>query len=121
MGSNKASKKTLEAMLFEALSQLFQSLKDAEIELQNVSIEADEIDLEPIVRAIMAQIPAPRAVEKPAIKRFPEKLLEAEFTPPTSEYPGRVVEVKIGATKSEGGTRGKSIICLLYTSDAADE
>jgi acetyl-CoA decarbonylase/synthase complex subunit delta len=110
MGSSKASKKTLEAIVFEALSQLFQSLKDAEIELQNVSIEADEIDLEPIVRAVMAQIPAPRAVEKPAVKRLPEKLLEAEFTPPTSEYPGRVVEVKIGATKSEGGTRSKSII-----------
>ncbi len=108
MASSKTPKK-FETMVFETLLQLFQNLKDAEIELQNVTIEADEIDLEPIVRAIMAQIPAPRVTEKPAVKRLPEKLLEAEFTPPTSGYPGRVVEVKIGATKSEGGTRGKTI------------
>ncbi|MEM3464426.1 MAG: CO dehydrogenase/acetyl-CoA synthase subunit delta, partial [Candidatus Bathyarchaeia archaeon] len=33
-----------------------------------------------------------------------------EFLPPIESYPGKVVEVKLGATKSEGGTRGKTIV-----------
>ncbi len=33
-----------------------------------------------------------------------------EFVPPVEAYPGKVVEVKLGATKSEGGTRGKTVI-----------
>jgi len=38
------------------------------------------------------------------------KILEAPFNPPTIKYPGQIVEVKLGATKNEGGTRAKSII-----------
>jgi len=40
----------------------------------------------------------------------PTKILEAAFTPPIVEYPGQIVEVKLGATKGEGGTRRKSIV-----------
>jgi acetyl-CoA decarbonylase/synthase complex subunit delta len=40
----------------------------------------------------------------------PTEILEAEFVPPVETYPGRVVEVKLGATKGEGGTRGKSVV-----------
>ena len=48
------------------------------------------------------------AASKSKVK--PRKILEAMFTPPNIEYPGQIVEVKLGATKGEGGTRGKSIV-----------
>ncbi|MEM3475822.1 MAG: CO dehydrogenase/acetyl-CoA synthase subunit delta [Candidatus Bathyarchaeia archaeon] len=38
------------------------------------------------------------------------KLLKVKFELPEVSYPGRINEVKIGATKSEGGTRKKTII-----------
>jgi acetyl-CoA decarbonylase/synthase complex subunit delta len=44
------------------------------------------------------------------VKTTPAKLIEADFAQPAQTYPVKIVEVKLGATKSEGGTRGKSII-----------
>jgi acetyl-CoA decarbonylase/synthase complex subunit delta len=43
-------------------------------------------------------------------KAKPSTISETEFVPPVETYPSRIVEVKIGATRSEGGTRGKSIV-----------
>jgi acetyl-CoA decarbonylase/synthase complex subunit delta len=40
----------------------------------------------------------------------PSKLITAQFAPPTETYAGKIVEVKLGATRGEGGTRGKSIV-----------
>ena len=39
----------------------------------------------------------------------PSSLIETEFKPPVQTYKGRIAEVKLGATKSEGGSRGKTI------------
>ena len=53
------------------------------------------------------------ALSEPAAqpsKLKPSKILKATFSPPNVEYPGQIVEVKLGATKGEGGTRGRSII-----------
>jgi len=44
------------------------------------------------------------------IKAKPDELIETEFALPVESYPCKIVEVKLGATKSEGGTRGKTII-----------
>jgi len=44
------------------------------------------------------------------VRAKPAKLIETDFTPPAPTYPTKIVEVKLGATKNEGGTRGKSII-----------
>jgi acetyl-CoA decarbonylase/synthase complex subunit delta len=38
------------------------------------------------------------------------EIQEPGFLPPKAEYPGQIVEVRLGATKGEGGTRGKSIV-----------
>jgi acetyl-CoA decarbonylase/synthase complex subunit delta len=46
----------------------------------------------------------------PPVKAKPATIIEAEFVPPVETYPSRVVEVKLGATKSEGGSRGKSVV-----------
>jgi acetyl-CoA decarbonylase/synthase complex subunit delta len=38
------------------------------------------------------------------------KLAKSEFVPPIETYSGSVVEVQLGATRREGGTRGKTVI-----------
>ena len=53
----------------------------------------------------------PQAVVKPAVPRvIPTQLLSAKTSIPEGVYSGEIVEVKLGATKSEGGTRGKSYV-----------
>lgn len=42
-------------------------------------------------------------------KAKPTELIKTEFVPPIETYPGKVAEVKLGATRSEGGTRGKTV------------
>ena len=75
-----------------------------ELELEDVDMEVDELEF----------VYQPGVM--PAIKRMvtskvkPTSLLEAPFTLPIQKYPGQIVEVKLGATKSEGGSRGKPVI-----------
>ena len=80
----------------------------AEIELEDVELEFDELELELLpggVRLIPRMAPpVAKKEEKPA------QLLEVEYAPPKQEYPGRIVEVKLGATRAEGGTRSHSIV-----------
>ncbi len=54
----------------------------------------------------------PQKVTQPPTptKVLPTQLIPAKTSIPKAEYPGEVVEVRLGATKSEGGTRGKSYI-----------
>ncbi|MEM3755045.1 MAG: CO dehydrogenase/acetyl-CoA synthase subunit delta, partial [Candidatus Bathyarchaeia archaeon] len=87
------------------LLELFKEFK--EIEIDNVEINADELTLivQPIIQAIKPLEPIP--VSSPL--KIPEELTKAEFIPPIESYQGYVVEVKIGATRSEGGSRGKVI------------
>jgi len=44
------------------------------------------------------------------VKTKPANSIEVDFARPAKTYPVKIVEVKLGATKSEGGTRGKSIV-----------
>jgi len=87
--------------LFELLS------KFEEVELEDVDIEVGDLEiwLQPA-----AAVAAPPKVVTPPLKVKPTTILEVDFTPPIEEYPGRIVEVTLGATKSERGTRGKSIV-----------
>jgi acetyl-CoA decarbonylase/synthase complex subunit delta len=53
----------------------------------------------------------PKAIVEPIVPRvLPNQLLSEITSLPQETYPGEIVEVKLGATKSEGGTRGKSYI-----------
>jgi len=83
--------------------------KFTEIELEDVEIEVGDLEF-----SIQPAMPIPTAVpakEIPVLEKVkPTKLLETEFKAPKEEYPGQIVEVKLGATKGEGGTRGSSII-----------
>ncbi|UCE58084.1 MAG: CO dehydrogenase/acetyl-CoA synthase subunit delta [Candidatus Bathyarchaeota archaeon] len=74
------------------------------MELENVEIELEDLELwvQP------GAVPALRLGAPPKAK--PTTILEAPFNPPIDTYPGQIAEVRLGATKSEGGTRGKSIV-----------
>ena len=75
-----------------------------ELELEDVDMIVDELEFvyQPGV------MPAIQRIVASKVK--PTSLLDAPFTLPMQKYPGQIVEVKLGATKSEGGSRGKSII-----------
>jgi acetyl-CoA decarbonylase/synthase complex subunit delta len=82
--------------------------KFAEIELEDVEIEIGDLEI-----SIQPSIPLPTMAPPREIsvleKIKPTELLQTEFRVPKGDYPGQIVEVKLGATKSEGGTRGSSI------------
>ena len=89
------------------LMELLAKLQEVELEDFEMDVGDLEIWLQP------GAVAAPRAVLPklaPPVRVKPTKILEAEFAPPVQTYPGKVVEVKLGATRSEGGTRGKSVI-----------
>lgn len=77
-----------------------------EIELEDVEIDVGDLEIwvQPTVGAATPLKAVPRAKEKPTT------ILEDKFKPLIMEYPGRIVEVKLGATKGEGGSRSKSLV-----------
>jgi len=80
--------------------------KFQEIELEDVDLEVDELEL--WIQPGAGVVTPAKVVTQPKAK--PAKIVELDFVPPVMEYSGKIVEVKIGATKSEGGTRGRSVI-----------
>ncbi len=82
--------------------------KFQQIELEDVEISFDELELSLTPGMIMG---APKAMPTivPA-KAKPTSLLEAEVGIPREEYPGKIVEVRLGATRAEGGSRGSHVV-----------
>ncbi len=80
--------------------------KFGEIELEDVTIEAQRLR----IRLPEALLPAVRGRIAPPTPAMPEEIRRTEFTYPKMEWTGRVTEVRIGATKEEGGTRSNSVI-----------
>jgi acetyl-CoA decarbonylase/synthase complex subunit delta len=74
-----------------------------EIELEDVDIAVEELEF--VYQPGM--IPAIRRMAESKLK--PTSLLPAPFNLPLQKYPGQIAEITLGATKSQGGTRGKSI------------
>jgi acetyl-CoA decarbonylase/synthase complex subunit delta len=86
-------------------------MKFQEIEFEDVEISFDELEL-----SLSPGMMVPRGLSIPAIAPKsviplpkPTALLTAEMGIPIEVYSGEIVEVTLGATKSEGGTRGKSL------------
>ncbi|MGF3522701.1 MAG: CO dehydrogenase/acetyl-CoA synthase subunit delta [Candidatus Bathyarchaeia archaeon] len=100
---------TLSKDLLEALAR-FQ-----EIELEDFELIAPELELiwEP---AITGQV-VPK-LKIPSLTAKPTTLLQAAFAPPVETYPSKIVEVKLGGTKADGGSRGKSRVIGGETSPA---
>ncbi|MHA1594927.1 MAG: CO dehydrogenase/acetyl-CoA synthase subunit delta [Candidatus Baldrarchaeia archaeon] len=76
--------------------------KFGELELENVEIEAEELVLN--ILPTLARPPA-----APGVSLEELTLETVPFEIPREEFPGEIVEVQIGATKSEGGSRKKVI------------
>jgi acetyl-CoA decarbonylase/synthase complex subunit delta len=82
------------------LKELLASLIDAEsMELENVSIDTEEL-----IFAIKRHVLAQRSIEQ-----VEAKLEKVEFFIPKKEYKGEIAEVQLGATKGDGGTRGRVV------------
>jgi len=77
------------------------------IELEDVEINVDELEIQ-ISPAVKAPPVPPKPVAPPKPEK-PEVILEAPFVPHVEEYPGRIREVTLGATKKQGGSRGKTV------------
>jgi acetyl-CoA decarbonylase/synthase complex subunit delta len=87
------------------LEEALQEIIDAEeIELEKVSIDVEELIIE-VKRFLTAHQP----IQPQQILKTVEKRKTYEFKPPIKSYKGSVVEVCLGATKAEGGTRGKVV------------
>lgn len=92
----------LSPRLLELLAKL------QEIELEDFEMEVGDLEIWLQPGAVAAPVVAPP--KAPPVKAKPSQIIEVDFVPPVETYPGKIVEVKLGATRSEGGTRGKSII-----------
>jgi len=87
--------------------ELFDSLsKFEEVELEDVDMELGDLEIWIQPGTVAAPRVSARVVP-PTAK--PTEIMQVDFAPPIETYPGRITEVKLGATKSEGGTRGKSL------------
>ena len=93
----------LNSRLLELLAKL------QEVELEDFEMEVGDLEIWLQPGAVAAPTLAPPKVAPP-VKAKPTQIIEAEFVPPVETYPGKVVEVKLGATRSEGGTRGKTVV-----------
>lgn len=105
--SNEPKERRENKMAEASFQRLLALLSEVEeIELENFKLEADELTLSlarAMMPAIMPFMPAPE-LAKPGLPTLP-LFREVEFKSPVIEYPGEIVEVQLGATKSEGGTR----------------
>ncbi|MCS7096959.1 MAG: CO dehydrogenase/acetyl-CoA synthase subunit delta [Candidatus Methanomethylicia archaeon] len=99
----KTAMDNLLTMIMEAIEKGFIELHDVEIDVEEM-----EIKLQPVISKTL----------KPVIKKVEKAIVELSkitFEEPKIDFPGKIVEVKIGATKSEGGTRDRSIFIGGHT------
>lgn len=99
-------KETVGLKLTPRLIEILAKLQEIELEDFQMDVGDLEIWIQPGTAAV------PTLVQQktvPRLKLKPMEIIEAEFVPPVETYPGKIVEVKLGGTKGEGGTRGKSL------------
>jgi acetyl-CoA decarbonylase/synthase complex subunit delta len=99
-------KETVGLKLSPRLIEILAKLQEIELD----DFQLDVGDLEIWIQPGTATVPT-LAQQKavPQLKLKPMEIIEAEFVPPVETYPGKIVEVKLGGTKGDGGTRGKSL------------
>ncbi|MGQ9640739.1 MAG: CO dehydrogenase/acetyl-CoA synthase subunit delta [Candidatus Bathycorpusculaceae bacterium] len=98
--------KALGLKLSPRLMEILAKLQEVELEDFEMDVGDLEIWLQP--GAVAAPLIAPpKAI--PTLGAKPTAIIEAEFVPPIETYPSKIVEVKLGATRSDGGSRGKTV------------
>ncbi|MEM4245740.1 MAG: CO dehydrogenase/acetyl-CoA synthase subunit delta [Candidatus Bathyarchaeia archaeon] len=91
---------------YQSLLELLNEV--GQIELEDVSLNIGELELD--MRPYISQLPSQTTPQAAVTQVTLSNLLEEKFTPPVMEYPGEVVEVVIGATKKDGGSRGNTVV-----------
>ncbi len=76
------------------------------IELEGFSLELDELELR---LPLGAFAPVNGGTPPSPVPERPDQLLPAEYVPSRTTYPGRIREVVLGATRLDGGSRGRSL------------
>jgi acetyl-CoA decarbonylase/synthase complex subunit delta len=101
--------KKREATGFKLSPRLIEILaKLQEIELEDFEMEVGDLEIWLQQGAISTPIMAkPKHAAPERVK--PTEIIKTEFVRPVETYPGKIVEVRLGATKTEGGTRGKAL------------
>jgi len=89
------------------LTELLAKLQEIELDDFEMEVGNLEISIQPGA-AVSRVIAQPKMLAPARIK--PQTIVQTEFIPPVKTYPGQIVEVKLGATKKEGGTRGKCVV-----------
>jgi acetyl-CoA decarbonylase/synthase complex subunit delta len=83
------------------IEDLIESLADTEgMELQNVEVDVEDLILE------LKQAMAVPMARQAALKAKREAI---KYAPPVKEYKGEIEEITLGATKADGGSRGKVV------------
>ncbi|MDO9540485.1 MAG: CO dehydrogenase/acetyl-CoA synthase subunit delta [Methanocalculus sp.] len=98
----------------ESIPRLLSLLSGVEkMEFENFSMEIGDLELWiPMMGTSIAPSQSSTVFSgSPAAARVkPTSLLSETFVPPQEEFPGSIREVRLGATKSEGGSRGRSLV-----------
>lgn len=93
--------------------KLSSDLLEALAKFQTIELEDFQMDVKDL-EIVFEQGAAGQIIPKIKLPGIaggkPMALLPAAFIPPVEKYPNKITEVRLGATKSEGGTRGKSYI-----------
>jgi len=122
-----------EATIYGLLAKISEALERGVIELYNIEIESDELE----VRLTPQQVPVvttpPQVITevKPEVKAAYEvakavevvakkvvELVRIAFEEPKPQFSGRVVEVRLGASRGDGGSRDRVIVIGGHTMPA---
>lgn len=94
--------------LLSLAPQLLELLKGVQqVELQNVTLEIG--DLEFFIPSSVFSPSLSPALASPVSLQKPTEPIRESYVPLTMEYPGKIREVTLGATKSQGGSRSRTI------------
>jgi acetyl-CoA decarbonylase/synthase complex subunit delta len=78
------------------------------VELENIEMKVDNMQMCSKQGRISRPTSAKPKAEAPP-RTGPHEKVKEEFVPSLETYPSKIAEVKLGATKSEGGTRSRSL------------
>lgn len=98
-------------MVLNFAPQILELLKGVnQLELENFSMEIGDLDLFIPSSGFAPSAPVPAVVPAaPHAPVRPTKLLRESYIPVMTEYPGKVREVTLGATRAQGGSRSGTV------------
>ena len=92
-------------LLAPKILELLQGVR--QMELENFSMEIGDLDL--FIPSGNAGGVLNPSLQQPQLHEKPVELIRESYEPRTARYPGHIREVVLGATKSDGGSRGRTI------------